>query len=74
MPIEAEKQQLIAFGTAEIHRRFPDFDPEGMTPILTDREDNWELTYQLPDDWLGGAPVIVFRKSNRGIVDIYRTQ
>lgn len=54
--------------------RYKDFDKQGKKPTLTDRGDHWEFTYELPEDMIGGAPVVIVDKRTMKIVRSYRTQ
>jgi NTF2 fold immunity protein len=57
-----------------IQSRWPEFDRAGKTLIISESEDVWEITYELPPDMLGGTPVIVIDKSTCKIIRSYITQ
>lgn len=61
-------------GVAEIARRYPDFNPARKTPTVHDKGQAWEVTYTLPADMLGGAPVVILRKKDLSVEKAYRTQ
>lgn len=61
-------------GIAEIAKRYPDFDPARKTAVVTDKGDSWEVTYRLPIDMLGGAPVLILRKSDLAVEKAFRSQ
>jgi hypothetical protein len=61
-------------GVAQIAQRYPDFDPARKTPTIVDKGASWEVTYTLPSDMLGGAPVVVLSKKDLSVEKAYRTQ
>lgn len=70
-----EKQdEAIAAGRAYVKKQFPDFVEDRKTPVVTDAGENWEFTYELPADMLGGAPVVLLAKRDLSVVKSYRTQ
>ena len=68
------EQSLISAAEQAVIAKFPDFKTEGKKPVLQDRGDHWEFTYELPPTMLGGAPVVVIDKKTNSISHIYRTQ
>ena len=68
------EQSLISAAEQAIISRWPDFQKEGKKPILTDKGEYWEYTYELPAHMLGGAPVVIIDKKTKSISRIYRTQ
>jgi hypothetical protein len=70
---EAERAAIEA-GRKYVATRFPDFDPTGKTPVVSDKGKEWEFTYQLPPDMLGGAPVVFLDKTDLQVTRVYRTQ
>ena len=57
-----------------IARRFPHFDPAGLKQVVSERGSLWEFTYELPQDMLGGAPIITIDKRTCTIVRAIHTQ
>ena len=57
-----------------VTERYPDFDKCNKKPFLTDLDDRWEFTYELPEDMIGGAPVVIIDKQSMKIIHTYRTQ
>ena len=57
-----------------IAKRFPSFDPAGLKPVISQTEDFWELTYELPPGTLGGVPIITVDKRSCTIVRAKHTQ
>ena len=45
-----------------------------VTPVVTDAGDDWQFTYELPSDMLGGAPVVLLSKADLSVKKAYRTQ
>jgi hypothetical protein len=54
--------------------KYPDFDKKNKMAVINDVGENWEFTYELPDNLLGGSPVVVINKQSCEIVKFYRTQ
>jgi len=57
-----------------IARRYPNFDSAGLKRIISERDNLWELTYELPQDTLGGVPIITIDKRSCKIVRAIHTQ
>jgi hypothetical protein len=72
--MEDGRDRAIAAGREFVKLRYPDFVEDRKTPIVTDKGDTWEFTYRLPDDMLGGAPVVIFNKADLSVKESYRTQ
>lgn len=68
---EAEARTIAEKFVAD---RYPDFDNRKKKPVLKDGGDHWEFTYELPDDMIGGAPVVIIDKRTKKIIRSYRTQ
>lgn len=68
---EKEAQSMAEKFVAE---RYTDFDKRDKKPTLTDQGDHWEFTYELPEDMIGGAPVVIIDKQTKKIIRSYRTQ
>ncbi len=72
--VNADRDKAIAAGRDYVRKKFPDFVEDRKTPVVTDKGDSWEFTYELPADMLGGAPVVVLSKADLSVVKAYRTQ
>lgn len=57
-----------------IAKRYPLFDPAGLKQVISERDDFWELTYELPEGMLGGAPIITIDKRTCVIIRARHTQ
>jgi hypothetical protein len=68
------RDKAIAAGREFVKLRYPDFVEDRKTPIVTDKGETWEFTYELPDDMLGGAPVVIFNKADLSVKESFRTQ
>lgn len=60
-------QQFIA-------ERYPAFDSTGLKPIISESDNLWELTYELPKGTLGGVPIITIDRRTCAIVRAIHTQ
>lgn len=57
-----------------IARRYPNFDPAGKKLVISESENLWQLTYELPSYMLGGAPIITIDKSTCTVIRATHTQ
>jgi hypothetical protein len=57
-----------------ISKQYPLFDPAGKKLVLSEAEDWWQVTYELPSGMLGGAPIITIDKRNCRIIRAEHTQ
>jgi hypothetical protein len=57
-----------------IARRYPHFDPAGLKQVISERDNLWELSYELPEDMLGGVPIITIDKRTCTVVRAVHTQ
>jgi hypothetical protein len=57
-----------------IAKRYPRFDPAGLKQVTSEHDNLWELTYELPEDMLGGVPIITIDKRTCTIVRAVHTQ
>ena len=57
-----------------IAKQFSFFDSTGLTLVISEDDQLWEMTYQLPVHMLGGAPVITIDKQTCAIVRVQLTQ
>lgn len=71
---DTEQARAIAAGRDYVAKKFPDFSEDRKTPVVTDAGDDWQFTYELPIDMLGGAPVVLLSKKDLAVVKAWRTQ
>jgi hypothetical protein len=71
---DSDKARAIAAGRDYVKQKFPDFSEDRKTPVVTDAGDDWQFTYELPIDMLGGAPVVLLSKADLSVTKAYRTQ
>jgi len=57
-----------------IARRYPNFDSAGLKRVISEHDNLWELTYELPEDTLGGVPIITIDRRTCTIVRAIHTQ
>jgi hypothetical protein len=57
-----------------IATRYPFFDPTGLRLVVSEMESQWEVTYLLPRDTLGGAPVLGIDKRTCAVIRAHLTQ
>ena len=68
------KCDLLQIAEAYIARRYPFFVQAGTTPVISDKGNLWEVTYELPEGMLGGAPIISIDKRTCIVVRAQITQ
>jgi hypothetical protein len=66
--------KVMEVGKAFVKQKFPDFSEERKKPVVHDKGESWEFTYELPADMLGGAPVVVIKKSDMSVTRSFRYQ
>jgi hypothetical protein len=66
--------KAMEVGKAFVKQKFPDFSVERKKPVIQDKGENWEFTYELPADMLGGSPVVIIRKSDLSVKEYFRYQ
>jgi hypothetical protein len=54
--------------------RFPTFDTNKNPVVVRDKEDFWEVEYELPKDTIGGTPVVIIDKATQKIIRSFHTQ
>jgi NTF2 fold immunity protein of polymorphic toxin system component len=69
-----EANEVAEIAEQFVAKRYPDFDKTNKKLVIKETETNWEVTYQLPDDMIGGAPVVVIDKKSKTVIRSYRTQ
>jgi len=57
-----------------IATRFPHFQSTGLKRVISEQDNLWELTYELPEDTLGGVPIITIDTRTCTIVRAIHTQ
>lgn len=70
----AQKDTIMRVAEGYIATHYPDFDGSNFKSIIQDKEDIWEVTYELPELTLGGVPVILIDKKTMEVVSGYHTQ
>jgi hypothetical protein len=68
------KCDLLQIAEAYIAKRYPFFVQTGTTPVISDKGGLWEVTYELPEGMLGGAPIISIDKRTCMVVRAQITQ
>lgn len=68
------KCDLVKMAQDYIAQRFPSFDPAGMNMVVSETGNLWELTYELPPQMLGGAPIITIDKRTCTVVRVEHSQ
>jgi len=70
----AKQKEAIIIGERFIAEHHADFDKNRKKLVLYDEGDHWEVTYELPENMVGGAPVVVIDKQTMKVITSYRTQ
>jgi hypothetical protein len=73
-PIGNAEKRAISTAESFVMARFPDFEKEGKTLVIRAIGAQWEITYRLPIDMIGGAPVVTVSMLTGEITNAYLTQ
>ena len=57
-----------------IAKQYPNFSAAGKKRVISERGNLWQLTYELPEEMLGGVPTIVVDKRTCAVVSAIHTQ
>lgn len=68
------KCDVVRIARDFIAERYPSFDASGLKPIVAERGNEWELTFELPNHMLGGVPVVTIDKRTCKVVRAFHTQ
>ncbi len=68
------KCDMLSVAKAYIAKRYPSFDPAGLKPVISEQGNLWELSYELPEGMLGGAPTINIDRRTCTIARAQHTQ
>lgn len=72
--VSQPKCDVAKIAEGVIAKHFSFYDSTGMKPVISESNQVWEFTYQLPRHMLGGAPVITIDKQTCAVVRIELTQ
>lgn len=69
-------EQIAVANTAKkyISRTYPDFKAGNLCLQVILVEGRWEITYRLPPNMIGGAPVVLIERKTGAVSRSYRTQ
>lgn len=70
----AKEKEALRIGEKYISVHYTDFDQRNKDIVIKDAGDRWEVTYELPEDMIGGAPVVIIDKRTMEVVNSFRTQ
>jgi NTF2 fold immunity protein of polymorphic toxin system component len=65
---------MLKIAREYIAGRYPLFDAAGLTPVISERGNQWRMTYELPRGTLGGVPIITIDKRTCTVVHAEHTQ
>lgn len=68
------EQQAVSTAQAFVNEKYPDFDKSRKRIVIKTTDDQWEITYELPDGMIGGAPVVFVDRRTGKVVRSFRTQ
>ena len=72
--MEVSRQQAISIVDAFVAVKYPDFDKDKKNIVAKEIDSQWEITYELPDEMIGGAPVVFVAKQTGAVLRSFRTQ
>lgn len=68
------ESELVAIAGEYVATHYPDFDSSRTKPVVKDLGSKWEVSYVLPQDTLGGTPVVEIDKGSSKVLRAYHTQ
>jgi len=72
--MEISRQQAVSIVDAFVAAKYPDFDKNKKNIVAKEVDAQWEITYELPSDMIGGAPVVFIDKKTGAVLRSFRTQ
>ena len=72
--MNSKTMQALGIAKKYIAAHYPKFDTANMKLTIEDKGSTWEVTYELPEQYLGGAPVVVIEKNSLEVQKTYHTQ
>jgi hypothetical protein len=69
-----QEKAALRIGEKFIAGHYADFDKRNKKLVVKDEGDHWEVTYELPEDMIGGAPVVIIDKRTMQVIRSFRTQ
>lgn len=70
-----EIERILVIAADRVRQIFPFSDaPDKLKPIVKDKGESWEVSYQLPDGFIGGTPVVEIRKDTCEVINAYHEQ
>lgn len=71
----AEQNKLIEIAGEYIQEHFPESqDATQLKPIIYDKTEYWEVTFELPELTLGGVPVVHISKDGLKVIKAFHYQ
>ena len=70
----ARERQALRIGREYIAAHYSFFDRQGSQPVIDDLGGSWQVTYELPRNPAGGAPVVIINKRTLRVMGSYQAQ
>ncbi len=68
-------EDLVETAKKHVAETHPEWKQDlSLPPVLYDKGSYWRVTFALPDDWIGGTPVVEIDKRTLKPVNIYHEQ
>jgi len=69
------RPRLLDISKKYILKNYPDStNVFEFNALIEDNTTRWKITYELPELWLGGVPVIFISKDTFQVIEAYHTQ
>jgi len=68
------RERAVQTAAQYVREHYSDFVDAESSRSVRDGGDRWIVEYQLPEDGIGGAPVVFVRKADGSVVNAYMTQ
>jgi hypothetical protein len=70
---ESTQEKALKIGQEYIDTHYS-FDKRGTKLVINDLGDSWQVTYRLPENMAGGAPVVIIDKKKMKVLRSFHAQ
>jgi hypothetical protein len=74
LSMSEDKLRALSVAESFVAVKYPEFDKSGKQIVIQSVGDQWEITYKLPEDMIGGAPFVMVNKQSGEVTSSYQTQ
>jgi hypothetical protein len=66
--------KIAQIGNAAVAASYPKYDRKKYPVLINRHNDTWVFEYQLPDNMIGGTPVVIVDKNTLKVIKTYESQ